>query len=1237
MGGIVVKLALTTAASDPMYENLYDSVYGIMFLGTPHGGSDETEFALTLTSIANATFSGVSRLSGRFRDELVKPLQRGSATLRNIQRNFLEKEIHLGIRIASFCEDKKMRFMKNLVVDKGSACMGVAGEEIYEMLGCDHRAVCRFTGPDDAGAKRVMGVLGLFATAANKPILDALAFPEMSTRRAQIRQPYQNTCRWLYHHESYLTWQLSHRGLLWLKGKPGAGKSTLMANLYKGYTPGRIRHVSLNFFFHGRGTALQKTPIGMYRELLHQLYTQAGSARPIIRKVIEEKRSLGSADDQLHWQEKELAELFSNAVQLVAKEKRVTMFVDALDEAGSEAARSLVQVFHAMHDRAMEDGSMLRLCISCRDYPVVSGYSPFEVEVHKENFNDIKLYVQGQLNQRVEGWAQDQQSIEDKQKVEKKIVRKSSGMFQWIRMVIPMVVDQLNNGESIQMILDHLDQVPSELGHLYKDILTNVIQAPNRSRTLLLMQWVALASRPLTLDELRCAMASDDLYVQPQQMSCNEGKQFVETFSGMKSLVKGLSGGLVEVHYNEPFYTVQFIHQTVVDYLLPDGLKYLLAATTDPSRLEVFARLVSSSDSVIIGGSHQRLSRSCLNYLRLGDVIEERQDWKIEEEGGLDVKYPFVRYATDGWMFHAEKAERQGISQEAIVKFFEDAPDYFEKWLEIHRSMTAEMDECSLRPGSTLLHVASYSNLQSVARLLLERGESTTSRDAGQNTPLHCAARKGHGDMAKILLRAKAPLGIENISYHTEFDLAAGAGHEDIIKLFLTEGCDINQATKVGTVLHVAANRGKKKLVKILLDLGADVNVTGGYFGSSLEAAASGSQLEMIEYLMSQGAVFTSTEDSMYGNPLQAAVYAGNMEIVKLFLSAGVSVNTLGGRYGNPLQAAVHGRNPSIELVRLLIDHGADFSATGGEYGNVLQAAAAASSLRFGEKPHIIPTIRLLLQLGIDVNMKGGYHGGALHAATHAGNEEVVKLLLDHGAVINAGGEHGYPLSVAAKYRHKKLVELLIRRGADINAVDSKQGTALNYAVYGGDIHIVQLLLDNGAEINLGQSKQRPLCTAVEFGRYDLFQLLLEHGADPDAASLVAASGGGCVEIIQFYLDSGADVDKRDSADGPCALQSAAFAGHSTAVRLLLDKRADPNNQGGQWSNPLRAAVYSDNVAIVKMLLDAGAENVEDAFGYSALKSARDSIGLNRNHILKALQAGRSTNSEVVRESTPTQ
>jgi ankyrin repeat protein len=995
-----------------------------------------------------------------------------------------------------------------------------------------------------------------------------------------------------------------------------------MANLYKGYTPGRIRHVSLNFFFHGRGTALQKTPIGMYRELLHQLYSQASSARSIIRKVIEEKRSLKSADDQLHWQEKELAELFSNAVQLVAKEKRITMFVDALDEAGPEAAKSLVQVFHAMHDRAVEDGSMLRICISCRDYPVVSGYSPFEVEVHKENFNDIKLYVQGQLNQRVAGWAQDEQSIEDKQKVEKKIVRKSSGMFQWIRMVIPMVVDQLNDGESIQMILDHLDQVPSELGNLYKDILTNVVQAPNRSRTLLLMQWVALASRPLTLDELRCAMASDDLYVQPRQMSCNEGKQFVETFSGMKSLVKVLSGGLVEVHHNEPFYTVEFIHQTVNEFLLPGGLKYLLAATTDPERGELFDQLSAASDSMTIGESHHRLSRSCLNYLRLGDIIEEKQQWNTEAEDGLIMKYPFVRYATDGWMFHAEQAERHGISQEGIVMILRNPADYFKKWLEIHSSMTADMDVCRPRPGSTFLHVASYSNLQTVARVLLDEGASVTARDAGYNTVLHCAAKRGHRGLAEMLLREKVPFGVENMSHYTEFDLAAGSGHEDIIRLFLAEGCNINQASKVGTVLHTAANRGNTKLVRMLLDLGADVNVTGGYFGSSLEAAASGSRLEMFRYLLDKGAKVTNVESSLYGNPLQAAAYVGNKEIVETLLQHGASVNMQGGRYGNALQAAayVNGWNPSVELVRFLIDQGADLNTTSGEYGNALQAAVAASSMDLKRKRHIFPIARLLLDSGLDINLKGGYYGSTLAAAAQSGNLEIVGFLLDNGAQIDMGGRFGCPLAVAAGARHKAMVELLIHRGANINAQDENGETALGHAVSGGDLDIVRFLLRNNANVNLGENDCCPLRISASRGQPEIFHLLLEYGAELSCVNMGVAATGGNVAIMQFCLENGGDVNERDVNNG-CALQTAAFMGHTEAVRFLLDHGADPNIRGGQSGNALQAAVRADSVDIVEMLLDAGAEDIEDRIWGSALKTANDSLGGNRMLIIQALQA----------------
>lgn len=62
-----------------------------------------------------------------------------------------------------------------------------------------------------------------------------------------------------------------HHGLLWIKGKPGSGKSTLMnfivANAHK--MKGDV--VIISFFFNARGEDLEKSTLGMYRSLLYQL------------------------------------------------------------------------------------------------------------------------------------------------------------------------------------------------------------------------------------------------------------------------------------------------------------------------------------------------------------------------------------------------------------------------------------------------------------------------------------------------------------------------------------------------------------------------------------------------------------------------------------------------------------------------------------------------------------------------------------------------------------------------------------------------------------------------------------------------------------------------------------------------------------------------------------------------------------------------------------------------------
>ena len=93
-----------------------------------------------------------------------------------------------------------------------------------------------------------------------------------------------------------------------------------------------------------------------------------------------------------------------------------------------------------------------------------------------------------------------------------------------------------------------------------------------------------------------------------------------------------------------------------------------------------------------------------------------------------------------------------------------------------------------------------------------------------------------------------------------------------------------------------------------------------------------------------------------------------------------------------------------------------------------------------------------------------GQHYGA---AASRENKEIVSLLLDRGADINAvGGDYGTALGAAAFTGEEKIVSLLLDRGADINAVGGKYGTALGVAAFTGEEKIVALLLDRGADIS---------------------------------------------------------------------------------------------------------------------------------------------------------------------------
>lgn len=103
------------------------------------------------------------------------------------------------------------------------------------------------------------------------------------------------------------------------------------------------------------------------------------------------------------------------------------------------------------------------------------------------------------------------------------------------------------------------------------------------------------------------------------------------------------------------------------------------------------------------------------------------------------------------------------------------------------------------------------------------------------------------------------------------------------------------------------------------------------------------------------------------------------------------------------------------------------------------------------------------------INAKGLYEGlYPLHYAVSANNKEMVNLLIDKGADINAHSSDGSTsLHVASVLGYKEIVALLIKGGADVNAKDNRDRTPLHLASQGGHIEIVKFLIEKGADIKL--------------------------------------------------------------------------------------------------------------------------------------------------------------------------
>lgn len=161
---------------------------------------------------------------------------------------------------------------------------------------------------------------------------------------------------------------------------------------------------------------------------------------------------------------------------------------------------------------------------------------------------------------------------------------------------------------------------------------------------------------------------------------------------------------------------------------------------------------------------------------------------------------------------------------------------------------------------------------------------------------------------------------------------------------------------------------------------------------------------------------------------LQHAVRSGWEEVVQLLLENGADPNmVIDGRA--PIHWAVdqlRGKNRSHAIVSLLVKHKADLSIRDKDRRLVLYKAV---------KNGDVDAVKTLLVDGhMDANAtnKNGRGITYLHlAAEHISSLPILKLLLSHGALVNAKDNHMYtPISYALSYRNTAAIDLLVEHGA---------------------------------------------------------------------------------------------------------------------------------------------------------------------------------------------------------------
>ncbi|RKK89870.1 hypothetical protein BFJ71_g12014 [Fusarium oxysporum] len=520
-GGFIVKEAFLGSLNGSDREQAFhQSIIGVVFVGTPHSTADE-KLPHQLYLMRNLPSHDSPSVS-----------MNTIASVKGLLRGFNSLDwSRLGFKSVSFFEEVGS---PGAPEDFGPIvnCEDVHIEGQKQIgLHTDHWSTWNFSDPVSSTYKAVSTVIQSFYHGL-QVIKSGTPFEQMdpdisgllrslhvnSTELLSIAM--KGTCSWIFDHQAFGSWLKQPTGLLWIKGKPGSGKSTLLGYIYQTATFREpTSFLFFQFNYYGR-TSIN----AMLRSLIFQLLIARPSYQLYGMRDTYAIRTETHGDYGTNWQwgDPELVSyLQESLLQATQDNSHVVIILDALDEATEElSVNSVILDILAIPS--------IRICASSRSSPRISNIDIQSIILEDLNTADITYYTKSRVSSvkckdsRVQG------------DLIQSLIEASNGMFLYVDLALSNLEIWLDQpGAQREDRLGYID-FPKDLKDLYSSIISR-IESSERNRDIVrhIFQWVAFATRPLTVPELMNAMAFEK--VADYDLCFHDSHQALDAMSHLNS------------------------------------------------------------------------------------------------------------------------------------------------------------------------------------------------------------------------------------------------------------------------------------------------------------------------------------------------------------------------------------------------------------------------------------------------------------------------------------------------------------------------------------------------------------------------------------------------------------------------------------------------------------------------------------------------------------------------------